>query len=257
MNTGNAIKNKIYIFILCPPFCGSTILLKILNSSPEISTFLGKEMQLEMDGKQQTVFVHKGEGQFLYEIYAKNGKGLEYSSNRHNSEYKLPLKEMETIWKQHWDLDKPILCDKSPPFVHFAKQIETFYGAENTRFIIMNRSPYSCRWSHYEELEPNWTKFAYEQKSNLTELTNTLYLSYESLVIEPELTKCRILDFIPELKEINMDIEKVNGIAMNGNRNKRLSTDFNSRILFKKMKKTNLLVQAWIERKMSEISSAY
>ena len=67
---------KKYLFILCPPFCGSTLLYKILHTSPNISTLAG-------NGNWA------GEGTWLYS--KENNK---YINNRWNPNYNIPIKDL-------------------------------------------------------------------------------------------------------------------------------------------------------------------
>jgi len=223
-----------YLFVLCPPFSGSTILYKILNTSPNISTFLEKTVTVNLNGKVSTIYIHKGEGQFLYELYGDRNKQRLYSLNRHNPNYTIPIQDMDKIWKQHWNLEKPILCDKSPPFVHFAHQIESYYGSDNVKFIVMIRNPYACRLN---KNIPNWNVFAERQRENLNKLKHTLLIKYEDLVTEPETIKSKILDFVPELKDIDIDVGEISGLSMGkGSRNKEITTEFRDRIINKELK---------------------
>lgn len=223
-----------YLFILCPPFSGSTILYKILNTSPNISTFLQKIVKVFLNEKLMDIYIHKGEGQFLYELYGDPEKKELYSLNRHKPDYTIPIEDMDKVWKQHWDSTKPVLCDKSPPFVHFAEQIESYYGKDNVKFIVMVRNPYACRWN---KNVPNWNVFAERQRENLKILKNTLLVRYEDLVTEPNIVKTKLLNFVPELKDINMNIGQIDGLsAVNGARNKEITTEFRDRVLDKELK---------------------
>lgn len=223
-----------YLFILCPPFSGSTILYKILNTSPNISTFLQKIVKVTLNDTLMDIYIHKGEGQFLYELYGDPEKKELYSLNRHKPGYSLPIDDMDSVWKQHWDHSKPILCEKSPPFVHFAEQIENYYGKDNVKFIIMIRNPYACRWN---KNVPNWNVFAKKQKENLNNLNNTLLIRYEDLVSDPNVVKKRILNFVPELENINMYIGEIDGLStVRGARNKEITTEFRDRVLDKELK---------------------
>lgn len=223
-----------YLFILCPPFSGSTVLYKILNTSPNISTFLEKIVTVKLNGEVSSIYVHKGEGQFLYELYGNPTKSKEYSINRHNSNYTIPIEDMDNVWKQHWNMTKSVKCEKSPPFVHFANQIENYYGKDNVKFIVMIRNPYACRWN---KNVPNWNVFAKKQKENLKNLNNTLLIRYEDLVTEPETVKTKLLDFIPELKNIDTSVGSIRGLSVNsGSRNKKITTAFRDRILDKEIK---------------------
>ena len=217
------LERKKYLFILCPPFNGSTVLYKIINSSKATSTFLGRTY----NNKGKNV-IPKGEGHALLL------KSLPiYSHYRHDSKFKLPMKLLKERYDEHWNLNKPILCDKSPPFVHFANQIESYFEQfGDVYFICMIRSPYSSRWI---KTAP-WTTFAKEQKHNIETLKNVLYFRYEDLVSGPERVKERIVKFLPELHDIDMKVHEVPGLKRDEERNKELKTEFRDRIEFQSEK---------------------
>lgn len=213
----NEEHRKKYLFILCPPFNGSTVLYKIINSSKATSTFLGRTYNNK--GKH---VIPKGEGHALL-----LKKMPTYSKYRHDSDFILPMKLLKDRYDEHWNLNKPILCDKSPPYVHFANQIENYFEQfGDVYFICMIRSPYSSRWI---KTAP-WTIFAKEQKRNIETLKRVLYFRYEDLVSGPEKVKKQIIEFLPELHDIDMKAHEVVGLRKDEKRNQELCSDYRDRI---------------------------
>lgn len=224
---------KKYLFILCPPFNGSTVLYKIIDSSKSVKTFLGKTYN--NNGKY---VIPKGEGHHLLIRDCP-----EYWENRHDSKFKLPMKLLKERYDEHWNSENdnltnnsssnsdsnPILCDKSPPYVHFAKQIETYFEQfGEVYFICMIRSPYSCKWIR----DAPWNVFAKEQKRNIETLKNVLYFRYEDLVSKPKKIKQRLVKFLPELHDIDMNVHNVSGLRTDEERNQELTTEFRDRVEF-------------------------
>ena len=204
--------NNKYLFILCPPFSGSTILHKIINTHSKISTFIGNPDAIE--GQGQGFLIHDD----------KN-----YEPNRHNEEYELPVERLKQLFDKHWDFSKPILCDRSPPFVHFASEIEShFEQFGDVYFLIMIRNPYTTRWVE----DSNWVRFAKEQKRNIETLKRTCWFTYEELIMHQESITEKIVNFLPELQgsEFNFDVGEIEFFNENDNRCKPISKRFLHRI---------------------------
>src|SRR3989304_10174816 len=103
--------DNIYLFVLSPPYQGSTILYKLLSTSPNISTFIG-------DSKNW-----KGEGQ----IFLKRNGMQEFFKNRWNKNINLNMQKIKKIFDKHWDQSKLIKCEKSPPTICRAKMFEDYF----------------------------------------------------------------------------------------------------------------------------------
>lgn len=211
-NNKPKIGNNKYLFILCPPFSGSTILYKIIHTHSKVSTFIGNTEAVE--GQGQGFLINNVE---------------DYEDNRHNSEYVLPVDEMKQLFDKHWDHSKPILCDRSPPFVHFANQIEEhFEQFGEVYFLIMIRNPYATRWIQ----ESSWVRFAEEQKYNIETLKNTCWFTYEDLVSHREVVVDKLNNFLPEFSEdeFNFETDHIEHFNRNDNRCKKISKRFLHRI---------------------------
>ena len=85
-------KQHHYLFILCPPFCGSTLLNELLSTSYYVSSNNN---------------IGTREGQTLPET-----NDIMFN-NRWDKKKTLPWGEIKKIWRNYWDLSKPILLEKS------------------------------------------------------------------------------------------------------------------------------------------------
>ncbi|HLP47361.1 MAG TPA: sulfotransferase [Candidatus Deferrimicrobium sp.] len=177
------MENK-YMFILCPPASGSTLLHKILETSPHTSAF-------------------KVEGQALVQP-------ILFTKDRWNPGKVIPWDMVKEKWHEKWDLQKTILLEKSPPNLVRAKQLEMHFP--QSHFIIMMRNPYAfCegvkrRWGKkffYLNIAKLWVLCARYQIDNIKNLKNAIWFTYEDLTTNPELVCKNILDFAPELKELS------------------------------------------------------
>ncbi|NND68065.1 MAG: hypothetical protein HKN19_10800 [Halioglobus sp.] len=172
-----------FLFVLCPPYCGSTLLWKLLATSERVSA-LPKE------------------GQFLPEVEPIM---RERPWDRDNA---LPWRDIRAAWEQYWDHSKPILLEKSPPNIVRAQAIAEYF--DPAQFIIMVRNPYA----HAEGLmrRNEWplrraAHFALmclrTQAENAAQLSNTLVFTYEDLVADPVDACAQLAAFQPALDDMD------------------------------------------------------
>ncbi len=183
-----------HLFILCPPASGSTLLWKLLKTSPQVSAF-GLE------------------GQAL-------AKSQLFTRDRWNAKKTIDWERVRARWNRAWDLSKPVLLEKSPPHLIRAGQLAAYFP--NSYFIIMIRNPYAfCegvkrRWGSrksflsgytYFNLARFWAICARHQIKNQKSLKNSLVMTYEELTDRPAEAASRLLDFVPELGGLDMGKE--------------------------------------------------
>jgi len=181
-------QEKKYVFILCPPFSGSTLLVDLIGTSKSASVFASR----------------RHEGQFLEET-EKIMRNKPW-----NNDAPFPWKKIRNIYEENWDMTKPVLVEKSPPNLIRAKQIEREF--EKAFFIIMIRNPYAWCFGmkrrkasrNYSKLAEEWLERAKTQIFNIKNLQNTLYFTYEFFTENPNETKNKIAQFIPELNDIDI-----------------------------------------------------
>jgi hypothetical protein len=185
-----------YVFILCPPYSGSTLLWKLISTSDAVSS-LPKE------------------GQFLPEVRKVMRR------DPWNSSVQLPWEEIKEVWDRYWDQNKPLLLEKSPP--HIIRTAEIIKHFNPVYFLLMVRNPYA----HCESLmrrnkikaeeAAEFTVFCMRQQAeNATHLKNTLIFTYEELVQNPKLISQKIQTFIPQIGNLQYEQEfetrAINGI---------------------------------------------
>jgi hypothetical protein len=176
--------NPKHLFILCPPASGSTLLWKLLQTSPRVSALPSEGQSLVPD--------------------------ILFGPDRWNPELPVPWAEVEKKWRSVWDLGKPVLLEKSPPHLVRAGQLERHFS--DSYFIVMVRNPYaSCegikrRWGRsysYYHLAKFWAICAAHQIDNIRRLRRALWLTYEDLTADPDSSCRRFLEFLPEIGELD------------------------------------------------------
>jgi hypothetical protein len=208
-----------FLFVLSPPYSGSTVLQQLLGTSPATSS-------------------HPTEGQVIPGV-----QELVWD-NRWNEDYQYPWATIREKWEQVWDMAKPILVEKSPPHIIRAFEIEKIFCP--AYFIALIRDPYAfCEGARVREswdirtCAEFWVRCANSQRQNIQGLKHIIHFKYEEFADHPSRVKSRILSFLPELQDIDtqraFDTRSVRGRGLqhieNFNRDKinRLSTnDINS-----------------------------
>ena len=178
-----------YAFILCPPYCGSTLLSQILASSKNVS----------INNPQGTC-----EGQTLPEV-----RDHLFVANRWDSKLPVDWPMVKQVWHHYWDPKRPIFLEKSPPNILRADQIESHF--QPAYFFVMWRNPYA----HCEsQIRRNGNQpgdaagFAIRcleiQRQNIRKLRNVLPVSYEELTAEPSRFVRQANEFLPELGKLRV-----------------------------------------------------
>lgn len=178
-----------YLFIMCPPGSGSTALWKLVQTSPNVSA-LPKE------------------GQYLDGVTDKLRRMLWDVSPS------FPWREMKRNWEEIWDLNQPVLLEKSPPNLRHGKRIEEVFAP--AYFLVMVRNPYAfCegtkrrkRGAHsrsYRRIAERWVADSLHQIRNIEELEHVTYFTYEQFTENAEMVTERILAFMPDLEELDLE----------------------------------------------------
>ena len=180
-----------HLFILSPPFCGSTLLNEIISSSNNVSC--NNNIGLR-------------EGQHL-----PIAKDILFTKDRWDPSKEIDWKRIHYLWNKYWNKSKPIFLEKSPPNICRAKKIEKEF--KNGKFICLVRNPYAqiqgemrrygTKAKHAADLNIQYLKY---QKKNIEYLKDTLLISYEELTEKKDTIKEAIITFLPELSDINTEL---------------------------------------------------
>ena len=176
----NSIKNLFFskkknqhLFILSPPFCGSTLLTEILSTSRNLSC--NNNIGLK-------------EGQHLPETH-----NILFTQDMRDQNKKIDWLVIKSIWNKYWDRSKDILIEKSPPNICRAENINDVFN--NSKYICLIRNPYAQIQSNIRRYNTDITatekyiSYLKYQKNNLEKLSDTLLISYEELADNPIKTK--------------------------------------------------------------------
>lgn len=183
-----------FVFLLASPLSGTSMIKELFETSEAVSTFL-------YQGKFKT-----GEGQFLDGV--KEIMGID---NRWDADIEFNWKLIKEIFLDYWNLDKPILFEKSPPNLLRAKQIESVFRP--AYFIISIRNPYAQieglyrrKWiSSPTAAAEFWVKCAKYQIDNINMLKNKIFFCYEELTDNTDEVLKKIRAFIPEIEYLNKE----------------------------------------------------
>ena len=184
--------SPVYVFILSPPYSGSTLLHHILSACPYVSP---------------TNVIGTREGQRLPIV-----RSIMFNSHvMWNAQVSLPWKKIRRIWEAYWDKTKPLLLEKSPTNTLHAEDIEIEF--EPTRFIILVRHPYALvagfrkRNPHrsVQEATELMIMLLKHLREHLLQRNKALLVRYEDLVGHKDDIVPRLEKFLPEAGKISTD----------------------------------------------------
>ena len=180
-----------FLFILSPPYAGSTMLNQIISSSDNVScnNNLGTR-----------------EGQLLPAV-----KKFMFQKNRWNENVQYPWEEVRKTWLRYWDYSKPVFLDKSIPNIMRVDEIEKVFSP--IKYMCMVRNPYAQvegLMRRNKQDAKSAAEFAikclyYQSKNRKRE--NILFFTYEQLCDNRQEISQRMIEFIPELSDLDMNID--------------------------------------------------
>ncbi|GAB4377354.1 MAG: hypothetical protein Kow0075_05730 [Salibacteraceae bacterium] len=184
-------KENIHLFILAPPFSGSTLLAEVVATSPNVS------LNNEHDQKEGMLLPG---GRALYGTFEQ----------RWDPQYKYNWGKIYALWGRYWDFSKKILLEKSPPLIIRAEELQK--RMRNPFFLILVRDPYA----HIESLmrRRDWTAEKSAEYSmmclkyqlhNATTLQNKHVVRYEDMTTNPVDFAQGLIKFLPQLQALNTE----------------------------------------------------
>ena len=183
-------KNK-FLFLLCPPYSGSTLLTQIITSSKNVSC---------------NNYIATMEGQLIPEV-----RSIMFTSNRWDSKSKYPWKMIKSTWLKYWDLNKKILVDKTTTNIIRVDEIKKTF--KNCYFICLVRNPYALIEGIMRRNSKDIcfaTKFTIkvlkQQMININNnKKNLIWFKYSEMCDKKIETKEKIKFFLKELSDLDFE----------------------------------------------------
>ncbi len=195
-----AIDSARLVFVAGLHRSGTTPLARLLAEHPEISGF-------------RDTGVKEDEGQHLQDVYPA---AREYGgAGRFAHDPKAHLTEDSPLataanadrllhqWSRHWDLDRRLLLEKSPPNLVMTRFLQALYP--DARFVVVVRHPVvvalsTLKWSgpttRTGRLVEHWLRAHQTFLADAAHLRNVHVVRYEDLVREPRHTLDALGDFL-------------------------------------------------------------
>jgi hypothetical protein len=201
-----------YLFVTYPNNCGSTLMARLLATSPNVSCLRGRPT-LEGHDVCREYMPHPGK--------LPNQPVRAFTEERFyfRDESEYDWDGIKKCWHEAWDMNKPIQLEKSPPNVVKAEQLAEHM--QPSKFVIGMRDVYAYVQSMkaYHGYAPDdalhWGRCAAAQLRNLERIGNdrVLLLNYEDLCDHPEKSCEQLIDFVPELESLDwesLDVQNAN-----------------------------------------------
>jgi hypothetical protein len=202
-----------YLFIICMNNSGSTLLERLLSDCGNAVGFPppgGPNEQVNGQGFVPDLMPIPGKiTPQCRRIWSEQAAVFEDESR-----YDWP--KIKRRWRMQWSRNPKfgtanprVFLEKSPPNVYRAAMLLKHF--ENSFFILMQRNPYAvaegirrrARLS-IERCIEHWIRCAQKQMKNERTLQQAIQLSYEELSEQPELSQQRLIELVPELKDLDI-----------------------------------------------------
>lgn len=198
---------------------GSTLIQRYISRCANSVCFI--------DGTEGCAFWRRKKGQGIaphdthYHISRLLSLRPEVFYNQDNYNYD----KIKELWQHHWakseegkNIDQPVYFDKSPAIgIYMAEGLQRVFP--DSQFLILMRDPYAVvegtmrRTYGIGKRYPaglcaqHWLHCAKQQIKNFRELEFSLLFTYEVLCEEPERIQEAIIDFVPQLNDIDLSQE--------------------------------------------------
>ncbi len=179
---------------------GTTPLARLLAEHEDVSGF-------------SDTGVKEDEGQHLQDVYpaarSYGGAGrFAFDPRSHLTEDSTLVDDrnaarMLESWSRHWDLERRVLLEKSPPNLVMTRFLQALFP--QARFVVVIRHPivvalstlkWSGPWGRVERLLDHWLAAHETFWADRSQLKASHVLRYEELVAEPEATLESLRDFL-------------------------------------------------------------
>jgi len=195
-----------HLFVISWPYTGSTALLGLLSSSPEVSTLCGAGT-FACEGHELLVkanLIPKNTW-----VYLKN------------PDYPADWNEALRVYSHTWNMSKAVLVAKDPPNYFKVAKIAHNLARTGKRvvFLLLTMSPFSQpAGKHLARGNPQTLIDAF--RSAPTDQMH--HIRYEDLIRDPYGEAQRILDFLPSLRSLDPAVSKLEGKHFGSQRDKSI-----------------------------------
>jgi hypothetical protein len=209
------VESHKFVFVCGLHKSGTSILFQCLRSHPATSGFSQTGVPEDEGQHLQTVYppawAFGGMGKFGFhpEAHLTETSPLVTAANR---------QKLFAEWEQYWDVEKPVLLEKSPPNLIRTRFLQAMFP--NSYFVIVTRHPlavsYATKKRRLQELKldkllRHWLACHDMFNEDKCHLEKALVLNYESFVKNPNDSLKRIYHFIgidnyPNNLKIHSDI---------------------------------------------------
>jgi hypothetical protein len=189
--------NHKFVFICGLHRSGTSLLFQLLREHSLVSGFHDTGVPEDEGQHLQTVFPPA-------KFFGGPGK-FGFDKRSHLDEHSLLVSEensnrLFTDWSRYWDLNKPILIEKSPPNLVRSRFLQALFP--NSFFLLVLRHPIAVSFSTrkwtgdgIESLIEHWL-VCYEQfEADKSHLKNVHTVKYEHLVANPASTLANVFQF--------------------------------------------------------------
>lgn len=178
---------------------GTSLLFRLLRDQPSVSGF-------------QDTGVPEDEGQHLQTVYppakAFGGEGrFGFAAGAHLTELP-PVVAAATAttlfeqWSPHWDLDRPVLAEKSPPNLIRMRYLQSLFPG--ARFVTIMRHPLEVALAQRKRvgrqpvwsLMQHWVRCHDTMAADAEHVEHHLVVRYEDLLRRPDATLAEVLQFL-------------------------------------------------------------
>lgn len=206
-----------FLFVVIPNNSGSTMVLKVLGSSPN-ATYLRKEIWFDQPNPPNTGTVGlEGKDVRLADRsdyvsnYMPYGEPRLFSQQKDNyieENFNWPM--IKKFWFKSWDMSKAVKIEKTPDNVFKAPFLAKQFP--QSKFIIATRQYetfcYSMRKYGFLDSESfqHWELCQEQQIKNIEILGDRCYATtYEEICRKPEIFSKNVLQLVPELESISIE----------------------------------------------------
>lgn len=174
------------------------MLARLLAEHPSVSGFSGTGVPADEGQHLQSVYPPPSPGRqagrfaFLPEAHLTESSPLVSEENR---------RRLLAEWGAHWDLDRPVLLEKSPPNLLMSRFLQALVPESTFVFVVRHPIAVACatqKWSatRPHELLAHWVRAHRIAMADVPHLRSVILVRYEDLVADPDAVLGRVFRLV-------------------------------------------------------------